>query len=67
MYRYTFQSILGRLGLNNNKTYNIPTMVPQLSENYDVESVYCGVDCSMLLTKSKKLLACGSNVHNRLN
>jgi len=56
----------GRLGLNNNKTYNIPTMVPQLSENYDVESVYCGVDCSMLLTKSKKLLACGSNVHNRL-
>lgn len=55
----------GRLGLNNHETYNIPTLVP-IPDEIDPLSVHCGIDCSMILTRSRRLLACGSNVHNRL-
>lgn len=55
----------GRLGLNDNSTCLSPTQVP-LSADIEPVSVHCGKDCSMILTRDNRLLACGSNIHNRL-
>nr|XP_002126613.1 serine/threonine-protein kinase Nek8 [Ciona intestinalis] len=55
----------GRLGLNSEETVAVPMMVP-LPEVIEPCSVSCGVDCSMISTRSKMALAAGSNHHNRL-
>uniref|UniRef100_H2ZRB2 non-specific serine/threonine protein kinase n=1 Tax=Ciona savignyi TaxID=51511 RepID=H2ZRB2_CIOSA len=55
----------GRLGLNNEETVAVPTLVP-LPEQLEPRSVVCGLDCSMVLINSNKALAAGSNLHNRL-
>lgn len=56
---------LGRLGLGDCETRSAPCAVT-LPEQVEPQSVHCGSDCSMILTKNNMLLACGSNVHNRL-
>ena len=55
----------GRLALGNQDSYSSPQSVT-LAENYQGCSVHCGIDCSLLLTGEKKLLACGSNRCNKL-
>ncbi|CAK8692248.1 unnamed protein product [Clavelina lepadiformis] len=55
----------GRLGLSEQGKQPTPTQVP-LPEQIEPCCVYCGTDCSMILTKSQMLLASGSNHHNRL-
>jgi len=54
----------GRLGLNDNAFRSTPTQVA-LPDVIEPLSVHCGSDYSMILTRSKQLLACGSNLHNR--
>ena len=56
--------VAGRLGLNDYETRCKPTAVV-LPDQIEPLSVHCGSDCSMILTRSRMLLACGSNVHNR--
>ena len=55
----------GRLGLGNQNTYTSPQSVA-LEGNCRAHSVHCGVDCSALLTRDNRLLACGSNRCNKL-
>nr|CAB3264292.1 serine/threonine-protein kinase Nek8 [Phallusia mammillata] len=55
----------GRLGLSSDDIQSVPTRVP-IPEQIEPLSVHCGSDYSMILTRNKMLLACGSNVHNRL-
>ena len=60
----------GRLGLGHQDSCSVPTEVfvnDKFEENCDPQSefkpcgVMCGIDCSMILTTSGKLLATGNN------
>lgn len=53
----------GRLGLGNQDCMASPQPVA-VSEDIRPCSVYCGVDCSVILTLDGTLLCCGNN---RLN
>ncbi|KAJ8040924.1 Serine/threonine-protein kinase Nek8 [Holothuria leucospilota] len=55
----------GRLGLGSLDSFPSPQMVP-LSPHYQFQAVKCGQDCSVLITNTSKLLACGSNRYNKL-
>ena len=50
----------GRLGLGNQECMASPQPVP-VSEDVRPCSVYCGVDCSVILTLDGTLLCCGNN------
>ncbi|XP_072019218.1 serine/threonine-protein kinase Nek8-like [Amphiura filiformis] len=55
----------GRLGLNSQDPYASPQSV-QVPDRHKIRSVFCGLDCSLLLTSKHKLLCCGSNRCNKL-
>ncbi|XP_075928836.1 serine/threonine-protein kinase Nek8-like isoform X4 [Petromyzon marinus] len=50
----------GRLGLGNQELHLCPQPVA-VPPPYEPCTAHCGIDCSMILTFSGKLLACGSN------
>ncbi|GFS88582.1 hypothetical protein NPIL_13451 [Nephila pilipes] len=52
--------ISGCLGLGNVSFQILPQLV-QIHCEEQPEKVYCGADCSFLITKGKSLLVCGSN------
>ncbi|XP_075928890.1 serine/threonine-protein kinase Nek8-like [Petromyzon marinus] len=55
----------GRLGLGNQELHLCPQPVA-VPPPYEPCTAHCGIDCSMILTFSGKLLACGSNRYNKL-
>ncbi|XP_076440668.1 serine/threonine-protein kinase Nek8-like [Babylonia areolata] len=55
----------GRLGLGNQECMASPQPVA-VSEDIRPCSVYCGVDCSVILTLDGTLLCCGNNRNNKL-
>ncbi|KAK7468188.1 hypothetical protein BaRGS_00036601 [Batillaria attramentaria] len=55
----------GRLGLGNQECTAFPQPVA-VAEDIRPCSVYCGVDCSVILTLDGTLLCCGSNRYNKL-
>ncbi|XP_038075513.1 serine/threonine-protein kinase Nek8-like [Patiria miniata] len=55
----------GRLGLDSQESFASPQSV-LLPVQSHIASVHCGLDCSLLLTTDKKVLACGSNRYNKL-
>ncbi|XP_033636958.1 serine/threonine-protein kinase Nek8-like [Asterias rubens] len=55
----------GRLGLDSQESFSSPQSVILPVESL-ITSVHCGLDCSLLLTEDKKVLACGSNRYNKL-
>ncbi|XP_022092238.1 serine/threonine-protein kinase Nek8-like [Acanthaster planci] len=55
----------GRLGLDSQESFPSPQSV-SLPAVCHIASVHCGLDCSLLLTTDKKVLACGSNRYNKL-
>ncbi|XP_039254767.2 serine/threonine-protein kinase Nek8-like isoform X1 [Styela clava] len=55
----------GRLGLGDRQTHCTPQPV-SVPQEYEVKSVICGNDSSVILTKDKKMLSCGNNNHNKL-
>lgn len=59
------QGLHGQLGLNQIRKCNQPQKV-SLPPDYHPKSVFCGSDCSFLLTSNHGILACGSNRHNKL-
>ncbi|ESO92636.1 hypothetical protein LOTGIDRAFT_120493 [Lottia gigantea] len=56
----------GELGLNNQESYPCPQEIPIAGEEMLPSHVYCGVDCSMIITQDGQLLACGNNRYNKL-
>ncbi|XP_061418169.1 serine/threonine-protein kinase Nek8 isoform X1 [Lethenteron reissneri] len=50
----------GRLGLGNQELHLCPQPVA-VPPPYEPCTAHCGIDCSMILTSSGRLLACGSN------
>ncbi|XP_022248106.1 serine/threonine-protein kinase Nek8-like isoform X2 [Limulus polyphemus] len=55
----------GRLGLGKSDSFVLPQKVPLLAA-CEPEQIYCGHDCTFLLTSTKEIYACGSNRHNKL-
>ncbi|KYO28712.1 serine/threonine-protein kinase Nek8 [Alligator mississippiensis] len=55
----------GRLGLGTLESHNSPQQVPVPPE-HEAQGVICGIDASMVLTISGRILACGSNRFNKL-
>ncbi|KFM76907.1 Serine/threonine-protein kinase Nek8, partial [Stegodyphus mimosarum] len=55
----------GCLGLKKAEFQIYPLLV-NISSKSKLEKVFCGVDCSFLITDDKSLLACGNNRHNKL-
>ncbi|XP_043910354.1 serine/threonine-protein kinase Nek8 [Protopterus annectens] len=55
----------GRLGLGTQDSHNVPQQVTITSED-EAQKVVCGIDCSMIVTTTSRILACGSNRFNKL-
>ncbi|XP_055931814.1 serine/threonine-protein kinase Nek8-like isoform X2 [Argiope bruennichi] len=55
----------GCLGLGETNFQLVPQLV-QIEWKEKPEKIYCGTDCSFIITKDSSLLACGSNRHNKL-
>eukprot|EP00051_Salpingoeca_urceolata_P019714 m.290868 g.290868 ORF g.290868 m.290868 type:complete len:240 (+) comp19472_c0_seq5:69-788(+) len=55
----------GRLGLPSDDTCCLPEMLP-LAGDASVESVFCGRDCTIVVTTDHTLFGCGSNRYNKL-
>ncbi|GFY15110.1 hypothetical protein TNCV_1569251, partial [Trichonephila clavipes] len=53
------------LGLGN-VTFQVLPQLVQIQGKDPPEKVYCGADCSFLITKNMSLLVCGSNRHNKI-
>jgi alpha-tubulin suppressor-like RCC1 family protein len=56
----------GRLGHGNDESKCVPVLVSCVPESFDVMWCACGNDGTFLVSASGKLLACGSNRHNKL-
>ncbi|XP_022258858.1 serine/threonine-protein kinase Nek8-like, partial [Limulus polyphemus] len=56
---------LGRLGTGNEDDCSVPTKV-HLPENTTAVKAFCGSDGTMFVTDMGVLLACGSNLYNKL-
>ncbi|CAN9510879.1 unnamed protein product [Ophioblennius macclurei] len=55
----------GRLGQGTQDTHNCPQQV-SLPPEAEAQRVECGVDCSMIISTRRAILACGSNRFNKL-
>ncbi|GFY48916.1 hypothetical protein TNIN_248632 [Trichonephila inaurata madagascariensis] len=55
----------GSLGLGD-VTFQVLPQLVQIQCKDPPEKVYCGADCSFLITKDMSLLVCGSNRHNKI-
>ncbi|GIX95741.1 hypothetical protein CEXT_455012 [Caerostris extrusa] len=55
----------GCLGLGEINFQVLPQLV-QIQWKERADKIYCGADCSFIITKDLSLLACGSNRHNKL-
>ncbi|GIY14648.1 hypothetical protein CDAR_567131 [Caerostris darwini] len=55
----------GYLGLGEINFQVLPQLV-QIQWKERADKIYCGADCSFIITKDLSLLACGSNRHNKL-
>ncbi|XP_071848979.1 serine/threonine-protein kinase Nek8-like [Apostichopus japonicus] len=55
----------GRLGIGFLESFATPQAVP-LSGHLQFTAVRCGLDCSILITNTKTLFACGNNRYNKL-
>ncbi|GBN86360.1 Serine/threonine-protein kinase Nek8 [Araneus ventricosus] len=55
----------GCLGLGETGFQLLPQLV-QITWKEKPEKIYCGADCSFVITKDSSVLACGSNRHNKL-
>ncbi|XP_062509330.1 serine/threonine-protein kinase Nek8-like isoform X2 [Corticium candelabrum] len=55
----------GRLGLGSVTSHTTPQQVI-IPSSHQTQSVFCGTDCSVILTQEGIILACGSNRCNKL-
>ncbi|XP_065833929.1 serine/threonine-protein kinase Nek8-like isoform X2 [Oscarella lobularis] len=53
----------GRLGLGNLTTHPVPQTV---SFKHKLKKMYCGTDCTVVISENGRLFACGSNRCNKL-
>lgn len=64
---YTWgMSKCGALGMGSNPFSALPIKVSIAQRASNIDRIYCGPDCSLILFKNGEIFACGQNNFNKL-